>query len=217
MIFRNSKLRRLQGVVLDYYRWGNRMGQHWDGTESMPWVQDDGGRAAAGFKGSAGDCVARSVAIAGGLPYGEVYATLAAGQGAQRAGRGNKKPASARNGINPHRKWFRDYMAALGFEWLPTMRVGEGCRVHLLRGELPPGPPCRGAEQALHCGGRRRGARQRPTPIGRRSCRSPVAGHASPIAVSTATGFSVARLMGVPGSRGHSNLHSADYRALPQL
>ena len=115
------------------------MGEHWDGTESMPWVQDDGGRAAAGFKGSAGDCVARSVAIAGGLPYGEVYAALAAGQGAQRAGRGNKKPASARNGINTRRKWFRDYMAALGFEWLPTMRVGEGCKVHLLRGELPNG------------------------------------------------------------------------------
>ena len=36
-------------------------------------------------------------------------------------------------------------------------------------------------------------------------------------AESTATGFSVARLMGVPGSRGHSNLHSADYRALRQL
>lgn len=30
---------------------------------------DDGGRAAAGFKGSAGDCVARSIAIVAGLHY----------------------------------------------------------------------------------------------------------------------------------------------------
>ena len=40
-------------------------------------IRDDGGRAAAGFKGSAGDCVARSIAIAAGLPYAEVYVALA--------------------------------------------------------------------------------------------------------------------------------------------
>ena len=39
----------------------------------LPFARDDGGRAAAGFKGSAGDCVARSVAIASGRPYAEVY------------------------------------------------------------------------------------------------------------------------------------------------
>jgi hypothetical protein len=30
-------------------------------------------------------------------------------------------------------------MAALGFTWTPTMRVGQGCKVHLVDGELPPG------------------------------------------------------------------------------
>lgn len=111
---------------------------HWDGTSTMPWVLDDGGRSAAGFRGAAGDCVARSVAIASRLPYSEIYARLAAGNGAQRGRRG-KRSASARNGVQTSRKWFRDYMASLGFEWTPTMLIGQGCKVHLLAGELPTG------------------------------------------------------------------------------
>lgn len=95
---------------------------------------DDGGRAAAGFKGSAGDCVARAVAIASGKPYAEVYAALAAGAGGERGSRGK----SARNGIRVGRKWFKDYMRAIGFVWTPTMRIGSGCTTHLRDGELPP-------------------------------------------------------------------------------
>ena len=103
-------------------------------------VFDDGGRSAAGFKGSAGDCVARSVAIASGLPYAEVYSVLANGRGDQRATkRGGKKSRSARNGINTGRKWFKDYMERLGFKWTPTMQIGSGCKVHLSADELPAG------------------------------------------------------------------------------
>lgn len=101
----------------------------------MPFVEDDGGRASAGYKGSARDCVARAIAIASGLPYAEVYKSLAKGVGEQRGSKG----ASARNGVQTDRKWFKDYMVALGFEWTATMRPGQGCRVHLLRGELPSG------------------------------------------------------------------------------
>lgn len=39
----------------------------------MDWVFDDGGRAAAGFKGQTGDCVTRALAIALGRDYREVY------------------------------------------------------------------------------------------------------------------------------------------------
>jgi hypothetical protein len=35
----------------------------------LMWVPDDGGRAAAGFTGRAGDCVIRAIAIASELPY----------------------------------------------------------------------------------------------------------------------------------------------------
>lgn len=106
----------------------------------MPFVKDDGGREAAGFKGRAGDCVARAVSIASGRPYKEVYAALAAGTGTQRKSyRTPKRSASARNGVNVGRKWFKDYMRSLGFEWTPTMHIGQGCKVHLAAGELPAG------------------------------------------------------------------------------
>jgi hypothetical protein len=39
----------------------------------MDFVYNDGGRAAAGYKGRAGDCVVRAIAIATQKPYQEVY------------------------------------------------------------------------------------------------------------------------------------------------
>ena len=42
----------------------------------MEFIYDDGGRAAAGFKGKTGDCVTRAIAIATGRPYREVYDRL---------------------------------------------------------------------------------------------------------------------------------------------
>lgn len=101
----------------------------------MKFIYDDGSRAAAGFKGRAGDCVARAVAIASGKPYSEVYNALAAGMGSQRKSRGR----TARNGVSTRRKWFKDYMASIGFKWVPTMLIGSGCVVHLADGELPAG------------------------------------------------------------------------------
>ena len=44
----------------------------------LGYAHDDGGRADAGFKGSAGDCVVRAVAIAGALTYREVYDAMSA-------------------------------------------------------------------------------------------------------------------------------------------
>ena len=100
---------------------------------------NDGGREAAGFKGKARDCVARAVTIASGRPYAEVYARLAEGRGSQRAGKKGKRSASARNGIDVTRKWFKDFMTELGFVWVPTMKIGSGCKVHLRAEELPAG------------------------------------------------------------------------------
>ena len=104
------------------------------------YVFNDGGRAAAGFKGSAGDCVCRAIAIAAQLPYQEVYDRLAEGNASQRKSkRTGKQPRSARNGIYTTRKWFKDYMRELGFVWTPTMQIGSGCQVHLKADELPSG------------------------------------------------------------------------------
>lgn len=103
---------------------------------------NDGGRAAAGFRGSAGDCVTRAVAIATGQPYAAVYAALAAGNAAERRTRRSTRASgrrTAREGIDTGRKWFKDYMASLGWRWVPTMQIGQGCKVHLADGELPNG------------------------------------------------------------------------------
>jgi len=98
-------------------------------------IFNDGGRSAAGFKGSARDCVTRAVAIAAELPYGEVYKALNAGSASERrAGRN-----SARTGISVKSRWFKDYMRRLDFVWVPTMSVGGGCKVHLRAKELPRG------------------------------------------------------------------------------
>ena len=109
----------------------------------MNWINDDGGRAAAGYKGKAGDCVCRAICIATGLPYADVYARLADGMATQRVTkRTNKRHAgkrSARNGVATSRAWFDQYMTELGFTWTPTMFVGQGCKVHLRDGELPMG------------------------------------------------------------------------------
>lgn len=104
----------------------------------LPWVYDDGGRQEAGFKGTAGDCVTRAVAIAAGRPYSEVYQALAAGNARER-GKGSSGRRTAREGIHTDRVWFRRYMEERGFHWVPTMGIGTGCRVHLRAGDLPAG------------------------------------------------------------------------------
>lgn len=112
-----------------------------DGTSSagprpLPFVADDGGRAAAGFKGSAGDCVARSIAIASERPYREVYDELAHLNAQYQRGR-KAGVRSARNGVSTAalRHWFDAY----GWRWTPTMGIGTGTTVHLAEGELPSG------------------------------------------------------------------------------
>lgn len=101
----------------------------------MLFIYDDGGRALAGYQGRAGDCVCRAIAIAAEMSYEEIYQRLSSGAGNERRTKGR----TCRNGIHVRRKWFKDYMRTLGFEWVPTMRIGSGCKVHLVDGELPNG------------------------------------------------------------------------------
>ena len=112
--------------------------------QTFPLKLNDGGRGQAGFKGGAGDCVVRSIAIAAKLPYMQVYEDLRSANQSyaelrndRLARRLNNKGASPRNGN--HRNVFHDYILSLGFDWVPTMKVGAGCQVHLRRNELPHG------------------------------------------------------------------------------
>ena len=106
----------------------------------MNFVYDDGGREAAGFKGATGDCVVRAIAIAAQIPYREVYDALSEGCRSERRSKHNRKRSvSASAGVRTQMKWFKDYMASIGWSWTPTMGIGTGCKVHLVAEELPAG------------------------------------------------------------------------------
>ena len=103
----------------------------------MDWHYSDGGRAAAGYKGTTDDCVTRAVAIAADLPYQQVYEAINELAKTERQGSRKRGRSSARTGV--HKPTTRRYLEQLGWEWVPTMQIGSGCRVHLRADELPPG------------------------------------------------------------------------------
>lgn len=112
----------------------------------MRYVYDDGGRAAAGFKGEAGDCGCRAITIATQRPYKDVYDDLnrfAKAFESRKRGRlgmayATGRGSSARTGY--HKETMRAYMESIGWTWVPTMAPGTGCKVHLNPAELPYGP-----------------------------------------------------------------------------
>lgn len=109
-------------------------------TEEV-WVHNDGGRADAGYRGSAGDCVTRAIAIATEQDYQEVYDELTRRmklrfETCQKRVQ-KKYKGTARNGV--HRDIYEPYLEELGWTWTPTMEVGKGCQVHLKAEELPEG------------------------------------------------------------------------------
>jgi hypothetical protein len=103
----------------------------------MQFQYNDGGRAEAGYKGQAGDCVVRAIAIATGKSYQEVYDAINLAAKDERLTKRQKKRSSSRTGVN--RTMTRRYLASLGWQWVPTMRIGQGCTVHLRADELPTG------------------------------------------------------------------------------
>jgi len=104
----------------------------------MDFVFHDGGRAAAGYRGKTGNCVSRSIAIATGKTYWEVYDALNRLAQAERTGERKRRRSSCRTGV--YRRTYQAYLEALGWRWTATMSVGSGCKVHLRSSELPEGP-----------------------------------------------------------------------------
>ena len=103
----------------------------------MKWVYDDGGRTAAGYKGKAGDCVCRAIAIATERPYQEVYDLINEFAKSERKGKRKSGISSARTGV--YKQTIKKVMEHYGWIWIPTMKVGQGCKVHLNEKELPSG------------------------------------------------------------------------------
>jgi hypothetical protein len=104
----------------------------------MDFVFHDGGRATAGYKGKTGDCVTRSIAIATGKTYQQVYDALNQFGETERISKRKRKRSNSRMGV--FRKTYRSYLESLEWQWTSTMSIGSGCQVHLRASELPPGP-----------------------------------------------------------------------------
>ena len=91
---------------------------------------NDGGRAAAGYKGKAGDCVVRSIAIVTGISYqkvyddlykaNEVFRTISKTKLARSLKQKNDTPRTG-----THRVVLKKYLQQLGWDWTPTMFIGH--------------------------------------------------------------------------------------------
>lgn len=112
--------------------------------QGLDFLYNDGGRKEAGYKGDTGDCVTRSISIASGLPYQKVYDDLYKLSTDWRLNSNSKyskvakpKDDSPRTGVL--REVYDPYIKSLGFKWIPTMKIGQGCKIHLRKDELPSG------------------------------------------------------------------------------
>lgn len=101
---------------------------------TVPFTYNDGGRTAAGFRGTTNDCVCRAVAIVTGRPYTEVYSLI---NTYHKAKYRTVRRLGARAGVR--KPDTRAIIAKFGLTWTPTMKVGQGCKVRLRPDELPSG------------------------------------------------------------------------------
>lgn len=108
-----------------------------DFSHAQYFIENDGGRVGAGFKGRTGDCVTRAIAIATQKPYKEVYDAMNLMGKKERTGKKKRGKSSARSGV--YKRTIRKYMENIGWKWIPTMLIGQGCKVHLRGDELPSG------------------------------------------------------------------------------
>lgn len=98
---------------------------------------DDGGREAAGHRGTARDCVVRAIAIAAQLPYDEVYFAMTVACANERKHPRRKRPSSPFMGV--YIPTWKRFLKERGWVWHPTTKIGQGCTVHLKADELPRG------------------------------------------------------------------------------
>ena len=106
----------------------------------MQFVFDDGGRTAAGFKGTTGDCVCRAIAIASGMPYKEVYNLI--NEFGKRDHRSTRKSgrSSARTGV--YKDTIKRIMSVVWwFNYPDTMRqlLMECSTIPMTAREMVPG------------------------------------------------------------------------------
>lgn len=103
----------------------------------MKHIYHDGGRAAAGFKGVARDCLVRALAITTGRPYQEVYDAVNAESAKERVSATKRLKSSARDGV--FMATAKRVVANMGGTWVATSGPGAGFKAHMRPDELPAG------------------------------------------------------------------------------
>ena len=100
----------------------------------MRFIYNDGGRSEYFKASEVGDCVTRSIAIATGKDYKEVYNAINELAKAERTGRKKRKTSNSREGV--YRRTYEKYLNSLGWAFKPLMTIGSGCKVHLSSEDL---------------------------------------------------------------------------------
>ena len=103
----------------------------------IKFVYDDGGRSKYFKAENVGDCVCRAIAIGTGKDYKEVYDLLNKLSKEEKTSKRKRGTSNARNGV--YRVTYDKLLKSLGWKWTPTMKIGEGCKIHLRADELPAG------------------------------------------------------------------------------
>lgn len=98
----------------------------------MKLVISDGGRSKYFKAKRVGDCAVRAICNATGKDYKEVYDAINELAKKERTGKRKKKKSNARNGV--YMETVRKYLENIGWQWIPTMSIGSGCRKHLAYG-----------------------------------------------------------------------------------
>lgn len=102
----------------------------------MKFVYSTGGREKYFKTTNVRDCVCRAISNATGIDYLEVYNAINAEAKNEHTSKRKRKTSSARNGV--YTATAKRYIErTLGWQWVPCMSIGTGCKVHVKEGELP--------------------------------------------------------------------------------
>ncbi|MBR4486082.1 hypothetical protein IKS57_01760 [bacterium] len=103
----------------------------------MEFIYNDGGRSKY-FKGTTRDCVCRAICNATGEDYKKIYDLINQVSKNEKTGKRKKGKSNARKGCYKYTE--KEIIEnILGWEWIPTMTIGSGGKVHLKDDELPSG------------------------------------------------------------------------------
>lgn len=115
----------------------------------MKFNYNDGGRSKYFKAERVRDCVCRAIAIANNMDYKEVYDLINDYAKNEHKGKRKRGISNARSGVykNTYKKLLKD----LGWKWIPTMSIGQGCTTHLVENELPKGTIIVSVSKHLTC------------------------------------------------------------------